>query len=44
MKYNILEDYYHLKKDEIIDTHDSNQQIYLDLMVMLGMAEVIYDL
>jgi hypothetical protein len=43
MRYKILEDYYHLNEGEIIDTHDSNEQIYLDLMVKLYMAEALED-
>ena len=40
-KYKILEDYFFLKKDEEIETHNSNEQIYLDLMVETGRAEII---
>jgi len=31
MKYRILSGWHFLEKDQEIDTHDSNQQIYLDL-------------
>lgn len=41
MYYRILEDWFHLEKGQIIDTHDSNQQIYLELMVKLNMAEIV---
>jgi len=43
MKYKILQDWYFLKEDEVVDTHDSNQQIYLDLMVETGRAEIVED-
>lgn len=43
MQYLILQDYYFLKHGDVIDTHDSNQQIYLDLMVETGKAEIIND-
>lgn len=43
MTYRILEDWYFLKEGEIISSHDSNEQIYLDLMVETGRAEVLED-
>jgi hypothetical protein len=41
MIYKILQDWFHLKEGEEIDTHDSNQQIYLALMVETGRAEIV---
>lgn len=41
MTYKILQDYYHLKAGDEVETHDSNQQIYLDLMVETGRAELV---
>ena len=39
--YKILKSWYFLEEGETIDTHDSNQQLYLDLMVETGRAEII---
>ena len=39
--YKILEDYWDFKKDDIIETHDSNQQWGLELLVETGRAEIL---
>ncbi len=39
--YNIKESWYHLEAGQVVDTHSSEQQIYLDLMVETGKAEIL---
>ena len=43
MKYKILEDWFFLNEGDEIDTHDSNQQIYLESMIETGRAEYLED-